>query len=245
MQLDELTTNQLAEHLKTRQSVIVPLGVLEAHGAHLPLGTDTFQAADAARRAAEICGAVVAPAIGYGMCRSALGHPGTLTVRGDTLRALIRDILVSLYDSGFRDAVLYSGHFSATQLASMEEAGYAAMEACPDLAVAVVAEFDLVKKHCGDLIEHAGDLHAGEVETSRILAIRPDLVRQPLPGPLERGSSRPLLTREPEKYWPHTTHGNARLATEQKGEQIGQRIGEQLAAIVVTMEGQRRSRADA
>ena len=71
------------------QTVILPLGSLEEHGPHLPLGTDTFHALEVARRVAKLRPVVVAPPLFYGMCRSTREHPGTVSISGDALRALL------------------------------------------------------------------------------------------------------------------------------------------------------------
>src|SRR5512147_525553 len=69
--------------LQQTQTVILPLGSLEEHGPHLPLGTDTFHAIEVARRVAELRPLVVAPPVFYGMCRSTREHPGTISISGD------------------------------------------------------------------------------------------------------------------------------------------------------------------
>ena len=74
------------------RTVILPLGSLEEHGPHLPLGTDTFHALEVARRVARLRPVVVAPPLFYGMCRSTREHPGTVSISGDALRALLLSV---------------------------------------------------------------------------------------------------------------------------------------------------------
>ena len=80
MILEEMTTVEVEAALKTCRSVFIPFGVMEAHGPHLPLSTDTIQAYDAGKRAAQLVPLLVAPPIPYGYCRSLGGHDGTISI---------------------------------------------------------------------------------------------------------------------------------------------------------------------
>src|SRR5687768_12897912 len=119
MILEEMTTLEVEDALKTCKSVIIPYGVMEAHGPHLPLATDTIQAYDAAKRAAKLVPVFVAAPVPYGVCRSLAGHAGTIGISGDTVRGFTRDIVQSMYEIGWRNFILYSGHASALQLVAM------------------------------------------------------------------------------------------------------------------------------
>jgi creatinine amidohydrolase len=237
MLLEEMTTAEVEASLKTCQSVIVPFGVMEAHGPHLPLATDTLQAYDAAKRAAKLTPVFVAAPISYGVCRSLAGHPGTIGISGDALRMLTFDVLQSMYAAGFRNFILYSGHASAMQIAAMEEAAERTTAACPQVNVAVVLEYDVILNRGANLFETPRDQHAGEIETSRLLTIRPDLVHTDrLPEETYRDSARPILVRDVRRYWPTSTEGAPRKATVKKGERLGALVGEYLAELVKKME---------
>ena len=237
MLLEEMTTEEVAAGLKKTQAVIIPYGVLEAHGPHLPLSTDTIQAYDAASRAAELTPVFVAAPVPYGVCRSLAGHPGTIGVSCETVRAITRDIVQSMYDQGFRHFILYSGHASALQLVAMEEASEQLLRTCPQANIAIVLEFDVIKKQMPGLIETPGDMHAGEIETSRILTARPELVRTDrLPAESYREAPKPLLARDVKRYWPSSVEGAPRKASVEKGVKLGQIVGEYLAELVQRME---------
>src|SRR5262245_38597785 len=84
-----------------RGLVILPVGVVEEHGAHLPLGLDSFAAEVYAEAAAphleeEGYEIVIAPTISYGVARAAIDFPGTLSLEPETLRSLVVDIGGSL-----------------------------------------------------------------------------------------------------------------------------------------------------
>ena len=237
MILEEMTTVEVEAALKTCRSVFIPFGVMEAHGPHLPLSTDTIQAYDAGKRAAALVPLFVAPPIPYGYCRSLGGHVGTISVSAETVRALVRDVVQSLYQSGLRNFILYSGHASALQMASIEEAAERLLRSCPDANIAIVLEYDVLLKRMAGIIETAGDMHAGEIETSRLLSICPELVRtELLPEESGRETPKPLLVRDVRRYWPSSVLGAPRKATAEKGERLGAIVAEYLADLVKRME---------
>src|SRR5687767_15355655 len=95
--------------------VILPVGVVEEHGAHLPLGVDSFTAeAYAASTAPHLEEAgyevVVAPTINYGVARAAFDFPGTLSLEPETLRSMIVDIGRSLARHSLNKLVILNGH---------------------------------------------------------------------------------------------------------------------------------------
>lgn len=237
MLLEEMTTDDVAAALKVCQSVIIPFGVMEAHGPHMPLSTDTLQAYDAARRAAALTKVFVAAPVNYGVCRSLAGHPGTIGISAKTLRALVHDIVSSMYGQGFRNFILYSGHASSLEMAALEEASERILSACPQANVALALEYEIIAKQGAKLFETPRDMHAGEIEVSRMLTIRPDLVRTDrLPDESYRESTKPILVRDVRRYWPNSTEGAPRKATAEKGERLGALVGEYLAALVKRME---------
>jgi creatinine amidohydrolase len=236
MILEEMTTDEVAAGLKKSQTVIIPYGVLEAHGPHLPLSTDTIQAYDAAKRAAQLTPVFVAAPVPYGICRSLAGHPGTIGITGETVRSLTRDIVQSMYDTGWRNFILYSGHASALQMVALEEASEALLRTCPQANIALVLEYDVLKSRMAGIVETPGDMHAGEIETSRMLIARPDLVRTDrLPEESYRKSPKPMLVRDVVRYWPSSVEGAPRKASVEKGEQLGQIAAEYLVDLVKQM----------
>ena len=231
MYLPHMTTNEVEAALGSCKTVIVPFGVMEAHGPHMPLSTDTIQAVDAAIGASKLTPVFVADSVNYGMCRSASGHPGTIGISGDTLRALTYDLLRSLYKCGMRNFILFSGHASGKQLAAMEEASERFIDSVSDANVAVVCDYEITRK--ADFIETPGDIHAGEIETSRILFIAPNLVKTDMFPPAEkRKFPKPMLVRDQRKYWPGTVEGDPATASAGKGEKLCQMVAQYLADLV-------------
>ena len=107
--------------------VILPVGVVEEHGAHLPLGLDSFAAEVYAASSAphlEEHGyeVVVAPTIGYGVARAAIDFPGTLSLEPDTLRSMVVEIGRSLARHGLNSLVILNGHRDLHHMKALDDA---------------------------------------------------------------------------------------------------------------------------
>ena len=160
--------------------LVVPLGSLEQHGHHLPLGTDTAVACAVAEAAAEaLDGALVAPALAYGASGEHEGFPGTISIGTEALTGL----LVEYGRSAGRWAgrvLVVNGHGGNLD----------ALRAAVPLLRAEgrnVAWFA-----CG---MPGGDAHAGRTETSLMLHVEPDRVRRDRAVAGETAPIRPLLPR--------------------------------------------------
>ncbi|HDR46464.1 MAG TPA: creatininase family protein [Geoalkalibacter subterraneus] len=235
MILSEITMPEFVEGLRQTQTVLIPFGAVEEHGRHLPLGTDTMQAYDVCCRLAEKRPVFVAPPIYYGVCRSTSAHPGTISITTDTLRALAVDLVSDLYRQGLRNFVLISGHAGGTHNAALVDAGEKLLARLAQARIAVVTEYDLAAQHGGDLIETAGDSHAGEIETSRILFTRPHLVKGTSPRETPQFPEG-ILVRNKRNYWPGGVHGDPSRASAEKGAKIEALVVEALDSLVDELE---------
>lgn len=216
--------------------VLVPVGILEGHGPNLPLSTDTYQAVHVCRRLAEgMDNVLVAPTVHYGQCSSTANFPGSISLRFDTVRALIRDIVSELYRQGVRNIAVISGHAGRNHIAAMSEAAREVVAEHPDLRVMTLSDFDLAYERLGKEFP-ADDGHGGAVETARVMAIRPDLVRGTGPP------STPQMPRwahlpDPERIWTQGYYGYPQEATPEKGKALNEWIVEQMRG---HLEGMRR-----
>jgi creatinine amidohydrolase len=155
---------------------LIPLGAIEQHGRHLPVDVDVHLATAVCEAVAERDPHVlVAPAIPWGFSVSHAAFPGTITLRGETLMGLLRDLCRSVLASGFRTVVMVNGHNG-----NMWMAGQVAAELAPetDGYVGALTYFDLVLDvfRAERRTERGGEGHAGELETSLELFLRPELV---------------------------------------------------------------------
>jgi creatinine amidohydrolase len=164
------------------RSAVLPLGSTEQHGPHLPFATDTLVAdALAAGVCARVAGSVRLPALPFGCASEHLGFPGTIHLAPETLLSILEDALASLARHGFRRALVFSAHGGNTGL--LRDAAPRLARAAPGLDVVVFADAGRVEAallaaaaRFGVAPEAAGH-HAGEIETSLLLALAPGDVR--------------------------------------------------------------------
>jgi creatinine amidohydrolase len=100
---------QLEEYLRRDDRIVLPLGSVEQH-AYLSLGVDTILSERVSVEAAEPLGVPVLPALAYGLTPYFAAYPGSPTLRTETYRALLRDLLDSLHGQGFRRFLFVNGH---------------------------------------------------------------------------------------------------------------------------------------
>ncbi len=231
MRWEDLSANGFAEAVQSTGGVcLLPLSCLERHGPHLPLATDAFIAREICARAAAIESAVIFPDLVLTQILEARHCPGTVAISPDLVVRLLGEICREIARNGLTRIILVNGHggnshmlhfFVQSQLASpINYAVYLAkLHLSREDDLAVRAQW-----------ESTVDGHAGETETSQMLAIRPELVhldllqdeREGLPlgrlGDLQRAGLYTAMW----WYGDHPTHyrGSGLLATPEKGVRV-------------------------
>lgn len=180
--LFEMTRPEVEQALAAGiDTVVVTFGATEQHGLHLPLGTDFMWGEELGERVARALGdALVAPGVRIGCSEHHMDFAGSLTLREETFIQVVADLCHSLTRHGFHHIVLiptHGGNF--TPLARAVEAVQPEVPetnliAFTDLMTFMDEIFRVAGEH-GVTPEQAGG-HAGEHETSLMLAVRPDLV---------------------------------------------------------------------
>jgi len=231
---DDLNMPQAEKAAKDGKVVIIPCGSIEEHGNHLPLNTDSLQAEYIATEVAKKTKSLLAPPLRYGLCNSTRNFPGTVTISFDSLRSIMTDILDDFVRIGFNRLLVLTGHagsshMTAIKLAAkevvnkhMKEKNRPRIMVCSDYDFA----FDLKDKNIDDR-----DSHAGTIETSRVMAIRPDLVTG------EGTKNFPDLPRfeitpDPQKYFPSGVMGDPTIATSEIGKKINDYVIQQISELV-------------
>lgn len=235
MIIDEMSMDEFAAGLMRSRTVLIPFGSTEEHGSHLPLSTDTLHAAEVGRRLAERRPVFVAPAVPYGVCRSTVDHPGTISITTATLRCLTIDLVASLHRQGLRNFILLTGHAGGTHTSTLVDAGEELLQRFADIRMAVLTEFMLASREGRGIIETADDSHAGEIETSRLLHSHPHLVK----GRGEREYPDfpvGILVRDKRRYWQNGVWGNPTLATAEKGARLEEAVVGALDRLVGSLE---------
>ncbi|MEW5936363.1 MAG: creatininase family protein [Candidatus Thermoplasmatota archaeon] len=222
-----MTMSELKAALTPERVVILPIGATEEHGAHLPLGTDSLQPIYVAEEVAKRTGALIAPPLYYGMCASTANFPGTLSLSFDTLRALVREILMELVRQGARKIVVLSGHAGRLHMSALRLAAEEVVKA-HDIKLLLLSDYDIAYE-LHDIPE--GDGHAGTIETSRIMDIAPELVK----GRGMRGKAempRFQVLKDPERCFPSGVIGDPTIASKDKGRVWNERIVQELEKLV-------------
>jgi len=178
---------------------ILPVGVVEEHGAHLPLGMDSFAAEAYTASAAsplEQAGyeVVVAPTISYGVARAAIDFPGTLSLEPETLRSLVVDIGRSLARHGLKRLVILNGHRDLHHMKALDDARMILVQekTAQVLCVGFVSDPEMTAACYREGVKQFyrsprpdREGHGGESETSVALNSFPQLVKVDVIGQLE------------------------------------------------------------
>jgi creatinine amidohydrolase len=179
MRWEELTSAEIGALDRDRTVVILPLGAVEQHGNHMPLGTDTLIAQAVSHAAADAAGnTIVMPPPWYGFSPHHMRFPGSVTLRVETLMAVVEDVVASLVRHKFRRIVVVNGHGGnigaidvlASTLGNKHYGG---------ARIATLTYFALARDAIAKLRKSkAGGMgHACEFETSIVQHIRPELVK--------------------------------------------------------------------
>lgn len=235
MFLDEITMKEFSENLEHTKTIIIPYGTVEEHGQHLPLGTDTIIPVEILKEVARHCSVFIAPPVYYGVCTSTRQHPGTITISPDTLRQLTLDIVRDAYKKGLRNFILLSGHGGGLHINALKEVAEKLIEEIDGIKIAVICPYNLLWERLQEIAETENDSHAGEIETSLIMALRPELVR----GTSQEdypAFPKPFIVKNKLKYWPGGVWGDPSKASPEKGRKVVRLIVDELVSFIKEVE---------
>jgi len=180
--LDALAYPDVQEYLAHGTDLaILPLGAVEQHGPHCPLGTDAYIARSIAEGVAEKLGAVLLPTQWYGVSRHHMTFPGSLTIRPQILQGLLEDLLESLIHHGFKKILILNGHGGNT--ACITSAFSEIRGSHPDIFMAQSSVWLALADEYPQLPEEMRQKnfrtmvsHGGLLETSLVMAVAPGTV---------------------------------------------------------------------
>ena len=215
--------------------MIFPVGSVEEHGDHLPLCTDSIQPEYIALEVAKKTGCLVAPPFRYGVCNATRNFAGTLTIEFDTLYKVAHDILSELVRNSFYRIIVLSGHAGnshmvALRLAAQDIIVKNSAKNESKVRIMVLSDFDFAEE-LTPKYANVNDGHAGTLETSRVMAIKPELIKA-------KGKAstwqmpRFEVVAHPELYFPTGVNGDPTTASTEKGEKINQYIIEEIIKLV-------------
>ena len=176
--LEELTAPDFVKAVeKSSKTCIIPIGVMEKHGPQLPLGTDLYMAREYSIRAAEQEYTVIFPWYYFSQINEARQQPGTISYSPELIWKMLQETLDELNRNGFEKIIIVNGHggnnaflsyFGMAQLS--EPRNYALYWFRPEGNAEVQAKAEAIS------MPDKWDAHAGNSESSEMLAIQPDIV---------------------------------------------------------------------
>lgn len=173
-----LKAHELRALAERNAVVMLPVAAIEQHGPHLPVMVDTRLAGEvsarAARTVADRCPAVVLPTIWHGLSEHHMPFGGTITLDFDTFHMVIRGVVESVLRNGFSRVLIVNGH--GGNIAASE---IIAQELTLEFEVPILAVtywLETTAAFVQILEDQENVLHAGEGETSMMLALEPDLI---------------------------------------------------------------------
>jgi len=160
----EMTWMEFQDKVKETPFAVLPVGALEQHGPHLPIGSDVLIAEYMAERIAEATGFILLPALQYTPSFSLRNFPGTMQMSDESCSQQLLEIAESLARHGIKACQ------AAERRLILEN------ESIRFVNIAVPGMQEAIQKYCTSQRWHSTYAHAEEFETSALLAIRPELV---------------------------------------------------------------------
>ncbi|MGH9171319.1 MAG: creatininase family protein [Acidimicrobiales bacterium] len=174
--MQDLTWAEVERYLRDDSIALVPIGSTEQHGPAGVLGVDAYVAITLAEDTAQRHGVLCTPPIWFGDSSHHTGFPGTISVRPETLTALIRDVCRSLALHGFDRIVLINGHKGSNLPALVSAVRVLHQEELPNVLFTVADPLHLARS-TAPTIKETNEHHAGELELSHVLYRFPDRIR--------------------------------------------------------------------
>jgi len=172
----ELTWPEAEEKLKKVDIALLPVGAIEQHGPHLTLDTDAFDAEYLAKRVAETCSEpkpFVLPLIPYGVSYHHDDFSGTISVSNESLSKIVYEIGIAIAKQGINKLIIINGHGD-----NAPSLNFAAQMINRDAKIFVAVDTgETSDVDMDSIVSTPNDVHAGEIETSTSLAVRPNLVK--------------------------------------------------------------------
>lgn len=173
---EKYTWKEIEARLEEVDTAILPCGSIEQHGPHLPLDVDYYDSIYLARKVAEACSnpkPFVLPALPYGVAYHHQDFKGTISITNHSLAELVYDIGMSLSKNGIKKLIILNAHGDNAPTLL-----YAAQTINRDSGIFVCVESgETSDTDLFDIIDTPNDIHAGELETSTTMAIRPEVIR--------------------------------------------------------------------
>lgn len=217
MDMMSMNMTNFKEIQQSINTVIIPIGMVEAHGPHCALGTDVLIPREFVKRLESIIGdkVLMAPEVAYGHSWGLSPFPGTIDISAEAFSQYVYEIAKGFYQHGFENIILLNGH--GGNISSLNTVA----EKLADLGATTLtlSWFIDYREDIKKIAPHPG--HAGEDETSLVLAIDTKLASTDGVGHHEIPIPKKLKLKDGGKVmYPDAYSGNAGAASVEKGEQL-------------------------
>lgn len=233
MYIIEYTSDDFKRNSEKINTIIIPIGSVEAHGHHLPLGTDIFSPRLFCKNINESMGEKIwiAPEIPYGQSYDLSIYPGTVTMPSEIMAEYVYYVGKSFYENGLKNIIFFNGHGGNITALSL------AAEKLVPLGAAVMTINWWLDFSVDILTITEGQGHAGEDETSAILYYNEELVQ------MDKAMKNPNKQLIPVRFvdrgktiFQDALTGDATLATVEKGDRIFKLLEEKIIERIEIMQ---------
>ncbi len=235
MRLSDITSKKFEDERKNMDIVVIPVGSLEAHGQHLPLGTDIFAPGLICDRIEKRMGdrVWIAPGISYGQSDSLSVYPGTITIPSEVMAEYVFYVGKSFYDQGVKKIILMNGHGGnvvALRLAAEKLSRIGAVAVVVNWWMDYLDDILTITKTRG---------HAGEDESSAMMYYNEDLVdMSTLFTNLHKSKYRVYFKDAGFVDLKHAITGDPTEASREKGEKIFDMLEGKMCELISFMENE-------
>lgn len=239
VQFADLTMEEVTKAADAGKVIILPVGSVEEHGPHLPLCTDSIQPEFVALEVAKKTGSLIAPPLKYGVCNETRIFPGTISISFHSLHRITREIIEEFVRNGFKRFLILSGHAEEEQMAALRLAAQHVIWKRREenekrkIRIMVCTDYDFAYTLRGKYFDEK-DGHGGTIETSRVMAIRPELIE----GKGKKNFQRPPkfeIIANPRDFLPEGIIGDPAEASAEKGQFINDHIIGEIVKLIAEL----------
>ncbi|GAA0732660.1 creatininase family protein [Clostridium oceanicum] len=222
MKFDHINSQDISKVIKEKKVALLPIGAVEAHGPHLPLGTDSILAENLSYKVCKKINGLVLPTLYYSQVWSLGNFKGTIGISTTTLKVLIKEIIKEVHRNEFKIVAIINTHLG--NLTAIKEAAREAMKELPEDFKIFYFTYPGADKVISEVMDsskfHKGFFHADEIETSYMLYLAKEYVDmdKAVNGNPKVSENMEFTPMRWDLFTETAVMGDATLATEKKGE---------------------------
>lgn len=233
--MNEVDGISIRDLIPNHDVALLPLGAVEVHGAHLPIGTDSFLAESLCEKLAMRIPSLILPVIHYTQVWSLGEMKGSISISNELLTQMLYEILLETERNGFRMTVMINTHLGNN--GAIKEAARKVLKEKPDFKILYFTypgAGEILGEVMGASNFHGGFFHADEIETSYMLYLCKEYVD--MSKAVNEAPAVPDLIDVTPIRWSEFTQtavmGNAKNATEEKGRQVIEYVLDRMVSLI-------------